>query len=59
MMMAEYNRDALLQSLYLYRDRLDNLIDSIEQEEWTQIQDLLTTNQSARNDFLNSKDTYD
>ena len=59
MMMAEYNRDALLQSLYLYRDRLDNLIDSIEQEEWTQIQDLLTTNQAARNDFLNSKDTYD
>ncbi len=59
MMMAEYNRDALLQSLYLYRDRLDSLIDSIEHKEWTKIQYLLSKNQSARTDFLNSKDTCD
>ena len=59
MMMAEYNRDALLNSLCLYRDRLDSLIDSIESKKWTEIQDLLMTNQSIRNDFLNSKDTCD
>jgi arogenate dehydrogenase (NADP+) len=59
MMMAEYNRDALLQSLYLYRDRLDSLIDSIESKKWLKIQNLLSKNQSDRNDFLNSKDTCD
>jgi arogenate dehydrogenase (NADP+) len=59
MMMAEYNRDALLQSLYIYRDRLDNLIDSIESKKWMEIQDLLTNNQATRANFLNSKDTCD
>lgn len=59
MMMAEYNRDALLHSLYIYRDRLDSLIDSIESKKWTNIQDLLINNQAVRNDFLNSKDTCD
>jgi arogenate dehydrogenase (NADP+) len=57
MMMAEYNRDALLQSLYLYRDRLDDIIGSIESKKWTEIQDLLANNQAVRADFLNSKDT--
>jgi arogenate dehydrogenase (NADP+) len=56
MMMAEYNRDALLRSLSGYRDRLDGLINSIETQKWTEIQDLLAHNQSARNDFLNSDD---
>ncbi len=55
-MMAEYNHDALLQSLYGYRDRLDVLINSIETKRWAEIQDLLTQNQSTRNDFLNPKD---
>jgi arogenate dehydrogenase (NADP+) len=59
MMMAKYNRDALLRSLHQYRTRLDDIIDSIEQKKWAQIQDLLTTNQAIRNDFLNSKDTCD
>ena len=53
MMMAEYNRDAVLQSLYQYRDRLDSMIGSIESKEWTEIKDLLATNQSARSDFIN------
>jgi arogenate dehydrogenase (NADP+) len=56
MMMAEYNRDAILRSLYGYRDRLDAVIDSIETKEWTAIKDLLSSNQSARPDFLNSND---
>jgi arogenate dehydrogenase (NADP+) len=59
MMMAEYNRDALLYSLHRYRERLDNLIDSIESKKWTEIQDLLTNNQEVRADFLNSQDTCD
>jgi arogenate dehydrogenase (NADP+) len=56
MMMAEYNRDALLRSLYQYRDRLDAVIDSIETQEWMEIKDLLSTNQAVRNNFLNSQD---
>jgi arogenate dehydrogenase (NADP+) len=56
MMMAEYNRDAILRSLYGYRDRLDAVIDSIESQQWMKIKDLLSTNQSARHDFLNSQD---
>ena len=59
MMMAEYNRDALLQSLYQYRDRLDDIIGSIESRSWTEIQELLTTNQAARADFLNDEHTCD
>jgi arogenate dehydrogenase (NADP+) len=55
MMMAQYNRDALLRSLYRYRDCLDGMIDSIESKQWTEIENLLATNQSARPDFLNSQ----
>jgi arogenate dehydrogenase (NADP+) len=56
MMMAEYNRDALLRALSGYRDRLDSIIDSIESQQWTEVYDLLSTNQAARPDFLNSND---
>jgi arogenate dehydrogenase (NADP+) len=52
MMMAEYNRDAILRSLYLYRDRLDGIIDSIESKQWLEIQNLLSTNQVNRADFI-------
>jgi arogenate dehydrogenase (NADP+) len=57
MMMAEYNRDAILRSLYQYRDRLDHVIGSIESEQWSKVKDLLTTNQAIRPEFLNSIDT--
>jgi arogenate dehydrogenase (NADP+) len=56
MMMARYNRDALLRSLAGYRDRLDGLINSIETGKWTEIQDLLAQNHAVRDDFLNSDD---
>jgi arogenate dehydrogenase (NADP+) len=56
MMMAEYNRDAILRSLALYRDRLDVLIGSIETKQWMEVKDLLATNQAVRNDFLNPQD---
>jgi arogenate dehydrogenase (NADP+) len=55
MMMAEYNQDALLRSLYQYRDQLDQVINSIKSNQWTEIKDLLATNQSIRPDFLNSQ----
>ncbi len=53
MMMARYNRDALLRSLTGYRDRLDDLIELIEMGKWTEIQDLLAQNHPIRDDFLN------
>ncbi len=56
MMMAEYNRDALLRSLYQYRDRLDTTIKLIETKKWTEIRDILVQNQSVRHEFLNPKD---
>jgi arogenate dehydrogenase (NADP+) len=57
MMMAEYNQEAILRSLYGYRDRLDTVIDSIESKEWTKIEDLLSKNQAVRPEFLNNKDS--
>ncbi len=56
MMMAEYNRDAILRSLYQYRDRLDSTIGSIESKEWAKVKDLLAMNQVIRPEFLNSID---
>jgi arogenate dehydrogenase (NADP+) len=56
MMMAEYNQDALLKSLYGYRDRLDTVIELIETKQWLSIQDLLIANQTIRSEFLNSQD---
>jgi arogenate dehydrogenase (NADP+) len=56
MMMAEYNREALLKSLYGYRDRLDTVIELIETKQWPEIQNLLTANQTVRHEFLNSSD---
>ena len=53
MMMAEYNREAILRSLYQYRDRLDSIIGLIESKQWLEIKDLLATNQAVRSDFIN------
>ena len=53
MMMAEYNQEAILRSLYQYRDRLDGVIGSIESKQWLEIKDLLATNQCVRSDFVN------
>ncbi|WP_017326785.1 prephenate/arogenate dehydrogenase [Synechococcus sp. PCC 7336] len=33
--MAQFNREALLRSLYTYRDRLDGLIQLVEAEDWS------------------------
>ena len=52
-MMAKYNRQELLRSLYQYRDNLDQIIDLIEQENWHNLEQILQTNGKARPKFLN------
>ena len=53
MMMAKYNRQALLRSLKQYRQSLDEIIKQIEQENWDNLEQILQTNQHARPTFLN------
>ena len=53
LMMAKYNREELLRSLYSYRDNLDEIINSIQEEKWQDLSKILETNQEARANFLN------
>ena len=52
-MMAEYNNQALLRSLYAYRHNLDQIIQLIEQEKWDNLTKILQTNQESRPQFSN------
>jgi arogenate dehydrogenase (NADP+) len=52
LMMAQYNRQALLGSLQQYRRNLDELINLIEQENWVNLAEKLTTTGKARPDFV-------
>jgi arogenate dehydrogenase (NADP+) len=52
-MMAEYNSEALLRSLYSYRDRLNSIIELVETKNWNSLQQLLSNNYQARPKFLN------
>jgi arogenate dehydrogenase (NADP+) len=52
-MMARYNNEALLRSLYSYRDNLDSIIELIESKNWDSLQQLLSNNYQARPKFLN------
>ncbi|HEY9800002.1 MAG TPA: prephenate/arogenate dehydrogenase [Leptolyngbyaceae cyanobacterium] len=51
-MMAQYNRQALLGSLQQYRRNLDELIDLIEQENWPVLETKLQATQRARPNFV-------
>ncbi|MBK1986830.1 prephenate/arogenate dehydrogenase [Sphaerospermopsis aphanizomenoides BCCUSP55] len=51
-MMAQYNRQALLHSLHQYRQNLDEFIDLIAQEKWQHLEDKLKLNQQNRPKFL-------
>ena len=51
-MMAQYNRAALLRSLHSYRDDLDRTIARIEQQEWAAIEAELQQTQQGRSRFL-------
>ena len=52
-MMAKYNREELLRSLFSYRDNLAEIIDLIEEENWQDLERILKTNSEARPKFLN------
>ncbi|MDB9313502.1 prephenate/arogenate dehydrogenase [Spirulina sp. CS-785/01] len=49
---AQYNREELLRSLYAYRHSLDGLINTIEQENWQQLNQQLQINEIERSKFL-------
>ncbi|MEA5503225.1 prephenate/arogenate dehydrogenase [Halotia wernerae UHCC 0503] len=51
-MMAQYNRQALLRSLQQYRHNLDEFINLIEQENWTALEQKLQSNQKVRPEFV-------
>nr|WP_290221783.1 prephenate/arogenate dehydrogenase [Trichocoleus desertorum] len=53
LMMARYNRSALLRSLSAYRNQLDQIIANIEQENWEGVADQLHQTQQARSQFVN------
>lgn len=53
-MMARYNRESLLRSLYAYREQLDQVIAEIEQENWRGLNDKLQQTQQARPKFVKS-----
>jgi len=52
LMMATYNRAALLRSLYAYRAQCDLLISAIEQEDWATITATLNQTHQARPEFV-------
>ena len=51
-MMAQYNRKALLNSLQQYRQNLEEFIYLIEQEKWEILESKFQLNQQARPNFL-------
>jgi arogenate dehydrogenase (NADP+) len=51
-MMAQYNRQALLHSLHQYRENLSEFIHIIEQEKWELLAEKFKFNQQARPDFV-------
>lgn len=51
-MMAQHNRQQLLKSLQQYRHKLDDLINLIEQENWTALEENLQATQQARPAFI-------
>jgi len=55
-MMARYNKEPLLRSLYSYRQNLDWLITQIQQEDWQTLAWELQQTQQTRPKFLESKD---
>ncbi|MBD1861974.1 MULTISPECIES: prephenate/arogenate dehydrogenase [Trichocoleus] len=52
LMMARYNRSALLRSLAAYRDQLDQIVAAVEQENWDGLVDQLKQTQQGRSRFV-------
>jgi arogenate dehydrogenase (NADP+) len=55
LMMAKYNRQALLISLKNYRQNLDQIIDYIAGETWQELEEILISSHQYRANFLQSK----
>jgi arogenate dehydrogenase (NADP+) len=52
LMMARYNRQALVRSLHAYRNQLDQVIQSVEQEDWHALEYQLIQTQQGRPQFF-------
>lgn len=50
-MMAKYNRQAMLKSLSTYRQKLDQITAAIQQEDWETLEQYLTQTQQGRSMF--------
>ncbi|MEG4343369.1 prephenate/arogenate dehydrogenase [Microcoleus sp. A003_D6] len=50
-MVAKYNREELLRSLFIYRDCLDEFISDIEAENWQALEHKLKLTQQARQNY--------
>jgi arogenate dehydrogenase (NADP+) len=56
LMMARYNREALLNSLREYRQSLDGMITRIESENWMELETILQLTQKVRADFMDKNE---
>ena len=52
LMMAQYNRQQVLACLKAYQTNLDSIISTIENEQWQDLETLLTKTQQQRPDFV-------
>ncbi len=52
LMMARYNSESLVRSLYAYRDQLDKVIAQIEREDWSGLEARLQQNHQTRPEFV-------
>ena len=52
LMMAQYNRQQLLDSLRAYQSNLEQIISYIDQENWQDLQSVLENSQLKRSDFV-------
>ncbi|MFN7338884.1 MAG: prephenate dehydrogenase dimerization domain-containing protein, partial [bacterium] len=52
LMMAKYNRQALLISLTNYRQNLDEIIDYIAGEKWQELEKILVFSNQYRDNFI-------
>jgi arogenate dehydrogenase (NADP+) len=51
LMMAKYNRQALLTSLYQYQEQLNAIVNIIETENWSKLNERLTMTNQGRTEF--------
>jgi arogenate dehydrogenase (NADP+) len=55
MMMAQFNQVSLLRSLSGYRQQLDQVINFIEQEQWSELSQFLTQTQGDRPSYVSER----